>query len=295
MGSTGYKPTNFINLKMIVKSTPLTIFQNGLAVGISYKGSNILNIKELMREWTLSFEIPNTESIQPYCINGNLVYDGWQQYDIMRTTVDDGGTNTTHCECEHVIGRLSNYNLSVGYSHTGNLTAIFNNILTTSGIPNFSCFDTTGSGSKTFTVGTSPITVRQALNQLAALFGVEYDINNGNSFIINFCNQVGFNNSKVFKKGRDLVRCQYASDSTATPVAESYTLEIINLQRTDAGLLSDEFDVGDTVGIDTPLINVPSIRIISYTYCYDDPTKDEITVGSFVPDASDTTVKLQGG
>ena len=274
----------------------LTIFCEGQAMGSSNKAFNVIRTQELMREWTLSFEIPNSEAVQPYCVAGNYVYYGGWQYIIVRYTIDDGVKNTTQCDCEHVSYLLNNYVIHPGYTKTGNLDVVMNDILTVSGayVNTFFATNISTKGSKVFTYsGTNDITVKALLIKLASAYGAEFLMQT--DYTIMFADHIGTNNGKVFTFGKDLINCQYSKDKTTNPTTESYTLEIINLQRFSGYLSTDVFDVGDTVNINSKTIKAAGLRLTTYTYCYDDPTQDSCGIGSFVPDTSDTITTLTYG
>lgn len=61
------------------------------------------------------------------------------------------------------------------------------------------------------------------------------------------------------------------------------------------GYPNDKFQKGDTISIEDVTIgdSVTDKRIISYDKCGDDPTKDTVTIGQFVPDISDTLTHMK--
>ena len=189
---------------------------------------------------------------------------------------------------------MNNYTIPAGYAYIGTVAEIAQDIL------NLSVDTNEVAASTEFVVGTcanlgtvsfqlgnkEPVTARFAILAMKAI-GVEVDWDN---FTINLPVTVGSGNSPVFQFGINLanVRTHWQKGNGATR-----TFDIANLQRIP-GHEDDVFDVGDSgTVIDSFADETFTDRIITYTKCLDDPTKDSITMGVFIQDASTDSVTMQ--
>ena len=99
------------------------------ALGSTSEAFNIAKNEELMREYTLSFSILNTDSIFDY-INENAVFEyGGQKFDVSGVDGDSGANNITQVTAEHISYRLSDYTFINGYSFVGTAAQIAADIL----------------------------------------------------------------------------------------------------------------------------------------------------------------------
>lgn len=272
----------------------IQIFNNDKRVARTSKAFEIFITRELMRMYTLSFAIPNKYRARAY-INSTAQYiaDG-QAYDTVGYVKNSGNTNITTVTAEHVSYRLNNYTLAAGYAFVGTIAAIAADILD-------KATDTDGAKASTeFEIGTTPDlgTVSFALNNTAPVTakyailalinsGIECDFDN---FTINLAEAISSGNSETFEFGVNMsdVSITYAKSNGTT-----YQLKIANLQRI-TGTTGHDFDIGDTVTIVDSLTGESfTSRIITYIKCLDDPTRDTISLGDFIADASTAAVATQ--
>ncbi|MEG2426794.1 MAG: hypothetical protein RSB28_08245, partial [Oscillospiraceae bacterium] len=261
---------------------------NGERVAYTSRAYNAIITHELMRMYTLSFNLVNKDNTINY-INpsAQFIADG-QLFDIVGYDINSGNENVTAVSCTHVAYRLNNYKLNIpNYAYVGTIRKIVEDLLNL-------CVDDNGNkASSEFKIGTLPDlgTVSFSLNNADAVtakyallalkdVGAESDYDN---FTINFARQIGTGNTKTFKFGVDLCRLRRAwtKENGAT-----YEVEIANLQRLQ-GHEADRFDVGDYVTVQDDLIgDSVTKRVVTYNKCLDDPTRDSITLGVFIANIS---------
>jgi hypothetical protein len=268
-----------------------------------------INHKELMREWTLDFFVTNLDSSRQYIApstqnillaNGRLwlvpqtqfqIANG-QLFDITQFNQNSGADNTTEACGNHVSYRLNNYSLPAGYSFVGTVAALIQDMLIQSGANVAFTVGTCASVSGSFSPGnTQPLNLRAALFQLVAL-GVEIDFDN---FQINAPVRIGSVTGKVFQFARDLISLKRQWNGTATPPTFTYDITAAVLMRLPGGSPSDNFIVGDTVGIADKVIGdqITGKRICTYDECLDNPTQDLVAIGQFLPDDASTVQAMQ--
>ena len=158
------------------------------ALGSTSQAFNIIKTEELMREYTLSFSVLNTDSIFDY-INESTVFEyGDQKFDVSGIDGDSGANNITQVTAEHVSYRLSDYTVVNGYSFVGTAAEIAADILneakTVDGAAASSVF-TLGTVAATETLnfslsGKTDVTAREALVAMEEL-GVEIEFDNFDS------------------------------------------------------------------------------------------------------------------
>jgi hypothetical protein len=278
-------------------------------VATTTKAFKAINHKELMREWTLDFFVTNLDSARQYIApstqnillaNGRLwlvpqtqfqIANG-QLFDITQFNQNSGADNTTEACGNHVSYRLNNYSLPAGYSFVGTVAALIQDMLNQSGASVAFSVGTCASVSGSYSPGnTQPLNLRAALFQLVAL-GVEIDFNN---FTINAPVRIGSVTGKVFQFARDLISLKRQWNGTATPPTFTYDITAAVLMRLPGGSPSDNFIVGDTVGIADKVIGdqITGKRICTYDECLDNPTQDMVAIGQFLPDDASTVMAMQ--
>lgn len=261
------------------------------ALGSTSEAFNIAKTEELMREYTLSFSILNTDSIFDY-INENAVFEyGGQKFDISGVDGDSGANNITQVTAEHISYRLSDYTLINGYSFVGTAAQIAADILneakTVDGVPASSAF-TLGTVAETemlnFSLsGQTDVTAREALIAMEEL-GVEIEFDN---FTVNIPIRRGSDKGVTFEYGKNLtgVRRTWQRDN-----GWSYDINIVDMQKT-VGYIGETYGVGDDITVIDKYAKLTlKQRIIAYKEC-DDPTQNSITVGVFVRDNASLSVE----
>lgn len=261
------------------------------ALGSTSEAFNIAKNEELMREYTLSFSILNTDSIFDY-INENAVFEyGGQKFDISGVDGDSGANNITQVTAEHISYRLSDYTLINGYSFVGTAAQIAADILkeakTVDGVPASSAF-TLGTVAETemlnFSLsGQTNVTAREALIAMEEL-GVEIEFDN---FTVNIPLRRGSDNGLTFEYGKNLtgVRRTWQRGN-----GWSYDINIVDMQKT-VGYIGETYGVGDDITVIDKYAKLTlKQRIIAYKEC-DDPTQNSITVGVFVRDNASLSVE----
>lgn len=261
------------------------------ASGSTSEAFNIAKTEELMREYTLSFSILNTDSIFDY-INENAVFEyGGQKFDISGVDGDSGANNITQVTAEHISYRLSDYTLINGYSFVGTAAQIAADILneakTVDGVPASSAF-TLGTVAETemlnFSLsGQTDVTAREALIAMEEL-GVEIEFDN---FTVNVPLRRGSDNGLTFEYGKNLtgVRRTWQRGN-----GWSYDINIVDIQKAQ-GYTGESYGVGDDITVIDKYAKLTlKQRIIAYKEC-DDPTQNSITVGVFVRDNASLSVE----
>ena len=260
------------------------------ALGSTSKAFNVAKTQELMREYTLSFSVVNSDSVFKY-LNENAVFEYKGQYfDIAGIDGDSGTTNITQITAEHISYRLADYTLPNGYSFVGSVNAIANDILkegkTVDEISASSVFSigyTPDSETHSFSLsGQTNVTVRDALIAMSEL-GVEIDFDN---FTINLPERIGSDNHIEFKYGVNLtgVHRTWQRDN-----GWSYDVKIADIAK--SGQYDCQISLGDNITVNDTLANIVlNSRIISYTE-YDDPTQNRVTVGVFIRDNASLAIE----
>lgn len=270
----------------------IKVYDNNLkALGSTSQAFNIAKTEELMREYTLSFSVLNTDSIFDY-INENAVFEyGGQKFDVAGIDGDSGANNITQVTAEHVSYRLSDYTLVNGYSFVGTAAQIAADILneakTVDGVSASSVF-TLGTVATTETLnfslsGKTDVTAREALIAMEEL-GVEIEFDN---FTVNIPARRGSDKGIVFEYGKNLtgVRRTWQRDN-----GWSYDINIVDIQKT-VGYTGKTYGIGDDITIIDKYAKLTlKQRIIAYKEC-DDPTQNSITVGVFVRDNASLSVE----
>lgn len=270
----------------------IKVYDNNLkALGSTSQAFNIAKTEELMREYTLSFSVLNTDSIFDY-INENAVFEyGGQKFDVAGIDGDSGANNITQVTAEHVSYRLSDYTLVNGYSFVGTAAQIAADILneakTVDGVPASSAF-TLGTVATTETLnfslsGKTDVTAREALIAMEEL-GVEIEFDN---FTVSIPARRGSDKGIVFEYGKNLtgVRRTWQRDN-----GWSYDINIVDMQKT-VGYTGETYGIGDDITIIDKYAKLTlKQRIIAYKEC-DDPTQNSITVGVFVRDNASLSVE----
>ena len=266
----------------------IEIYNDGVRVAKTSKAFNVVVRKELMRAFDLDATIHNADPARKYITTTSMFKAEGQLFDICSFQQYSGDQNVTQIVGQHVGYRLNNYTIPPGYSTMGTIAEIAQAILDESG------------ASAEFTVGTCAdlgekvyaITNEQETTARSAIFamqglGVEVDFDN---FTLNFPERVGSDTGKVFKFGQDLCSLKRTWDKGN---GITYDITIANLQRIP-GHSGDTFEVGDDVTIEDYFIG-DSIkrRIIAYSKCLDNPTRDTVTLGVFVRDIYDLTTEMK--
>ena len=244
--------------------------------------------KELMREHTLKFNIANSNPffklLLPVRTSSAFECDG-QLFDVTSIDTESGESNTTQIAAEHVSYRLSDYMIPDNYSFVGTLPQIVADILDQGININdekasavFSVGDCyNGLGNVTYAlIGQENITVRAALLGLTYL-GIEVDFDN---FKINCPLRIGSDNGSIFDFNTNLKRFRRYWDRD-----NDCTYEVDVADRGDIRLGDDITVRDDFIGDETKK------RIITYSKCIDDPTRNAVTLGVFVLDTAAASIE----
>lgn len=280
---------------MILLAATVEIYNSDQRVAKTSRAFNCMIVHELMRMYTLSFNIVNTDPARRYINETAQFICNGQAYDIQTFKKQSGAQgNTTSVTANHVAYRLNNYNLAAGYSFVGTVAQIAADILAQS---------VDGSGNKAnseFEIGTVPdlgtisfslnntdaVTARYAIMALKNI-GAETDFDN---FTINFAEAITSGHSETFEFGANMENVTITYDKSN---GTTYEVDIADLQQIP-GHVGDVFDIGDTVTVkDFTTGESFTERIITYTKCIDNPTKNSITLGVFVSDVSTQTAQMQ--
>ena len=254
-------------------------------LGKTSKAFNCVITKELMREHTLQFLITNDNPFYNLICKDNVFECDGQMFDITEIDTESGESNITQIAAEHVSYRLSDFMIPDNYSFVGTLPQIVEDILEQGVNINderasalFSageCYD--GLGSVTYSlIGQENITVRAALLGLTYL-GVEVDFDN---FKVNCPLRIGAEKGADFDFTTNLKKFRRRWERNND---WSYDVEIA-----DRGDIS----LGDNVTVYDSFVgdNIQK-RIITYSKCIDDPTKNAVTLGAFILDSAAASVE----
>ena len=280
----------------------VTIYNGSVRKGITSKAFDCCKSEELMREYTLTFSVTNSNPIYPY-INETATYEYKEQmFDTAGIDTDSGSSNITQITAEHVSYRLNNYEIAAGYAFVGTVAQIAQDLLN-GAYPIYDDYGVTEANATTaageFTIGecadlgtlsfslnnTSAKNAKDAVLCLQRL-GVEVNYDN---LSIDFPVSCGSDTGKVFEFGKDLAtfRRRWVRGNGWT-----YDATIANLQRVP-GHEGDVFEKGDTVKIKDSFIGDSiTTRIVTYKE-HDDPTKDTIVLGKFIRDSEDDAIALE--
>lgn len=254
-------------------------------IGQTSKAFNCVINAELMREHTLQFVVTNDNPMYRLITQNSAFECEGQLYDIADIDTESGESNITQVSAEHVSYRLSDYMIPDNYSFVGTLPQIVADILEQgvnindeSASRMFSvgqCYD--GPGSVTYAlIGQENVTVRAALLGLTYL-GVEVDFDN---FKVNCPLRVGKSQGVVFDFSANLKKFRRRWERGA-----DWTYDVEAADRGDIGLGDDvtvlDSFVGDSV----------QKRIIAYSRCIDDPSKNSVTLGTFILDSAAASVE----
>ena len=248
-----------------------------------------------MREYTLSFSIATNNPIYGEITTESIFENKGQKFKI--TGIDDvqGSNNIVQFTAEHISYNLNNYFIPDGYGYIGSLNEILEDMLSVSldvnGISaktEFSageCYD--GLGEVTFSLPEAVnTTLRDAIVSLTNL-GVEIEYDN---FTINLPKARGADSGITFDYDRNLSTFRRRWE---TGNGWTYEASIADLQRIPSHE-GDKFECGDYVTInDRKNTNANQHRVISYSVCDDDPTKDTITLGVFAIDSSTVSIETE--
>lgn len=261
------------------------------ALGSTSEAFNIAKTEELMREYTLSFSVINTDSIFDY-INEDAVFEyAGQRFDVSGIDGDSSANNITQVTAEHVSYRLSDYTLVNGYSFVGTARELAEDILkeakTVDGVPASKAF-TLGTVTDTETLnfslsGQTDVTAREALIAMEEL-GVEIEFDN---FTVNIPKRRGSDKGVTFEYGKNLagVRRTWQRGN-----GWSYDINIADMQKT-VGYEGETYGIGDDITVIDKYAKLTlKQRIIAYKEC-DDPTQNSITVGVFIRDNAALSVE----
>lgn len=270
----------------------IKVYDNDLkALGSTSRAFNIAKTEELMREYTLSFSVLNTDSIFDY-INENAIFEyGGQKFDVAGIDGDSGANNITQVTAEHISYRLSDYTVVNGYSFVGTAAQIAADILneakTVDGVPASSAFmlgTAATTGTLNFSLsGKTDVTAREALIAMEEL-GVEIEFDN---FTVNIPKRRGSDKGIVFEYGKNLtgVRRTWQRDN-----GWSYDINIVDMQKT-VGYTGKTYGIGDDITVIDKYAKLTlKQRIIAYKEC-DDPTQNSVTVGVFIRDNASLSVE----
>ena len=269
----------------------ITVYNNLRRLGSTSEAFNITKVEELMREYTLSFSIVNTNPIFKFIGPGNVYMYHGQKYDVSSIDGESGDTNTTQISAEHISYRLSDYTLAKGYSFVGTIRELAEDILSQAklvdGTPantvfNISSCIETESFSYALKDSTN-ITAREALIGLSRL-GIEIEFDNLDIII---SNRRGKDTDTVFKYGHSLAGVHRTWQKGN---GWSYDINIADLQKIP-GSNENLFSIGDTVTVVDEISGTTiTDRVIRYVEC-DDPSQNSITVGVFVLDDAQLSIQ----
>jgi hypothetical protein len=266
----------------------IEIYNDGVRVAKTSKAFNVIVRKELMRAFDFEATLHNADPARKYITTTSMFKIDGQLFDICSFQQYSGDQNVTQVVGQHVGYRLNNYTIPPGYSTMGTIAQIAQAILDESGASaEFTVGTCANLGEKVYAItNEQDTTARSALFAMQGL-GVEMDFDN---FTLNFPERVGSDTGKVFQFGRDLCSLKRTWDKGN---GITYDITIASLQRIP-GHSGDTFEVGDDVTVEDYFIG-DSIkrRIISYSKCLDNPTRDTLTLGVFVRDIFDLTTEMK--
>lgn len=276
------------------------IFQpDSTCAGYTTQYTECVEIKELLRQWSLAFTVPNTNPLRPYIQRNAQYMIHGQRFDHKRMSRNVGSKNTTSMSMAyHVSRRLDSYSIPAGYSYVGSAQAIIADILS-------QAVDSNGQkASAQFSVGTcanvsgsyspgntQPISAYTAIQGLVAL-GVEPQFDN---FTVNAPVRWGADRGMTFKFGRNLADLDFEDDADQNTT--TYSPDAANRQYSTDATPRDYAECGDTVRIKNDLLSedIRTQRIVTLETHWDDHTGDKFTVGQFVSDLADSVTSMQIG
>ncbi len=248
--------------------------KDGIRLGSTSKAFDTVICEELMREFTLSFSVANTDSIFKY-ITPDTVYEcEGERFDITDIDIDTAGVNVTSVSAEHISYRLNDYNVPANYAFIGTAKEIGADILKVSGADaEFTMGECSDVGTQSFTLNNDKeVTARAAIIALKGI-GVEIQFSN---FIIDLPERVG----TVKDTPLVLSRRSWQKNNGWT-----YQMDIV-----DTGNIA----IGDTFPIVSEGLEAGTAkRIIAHERHLDDPTQNSVTLGVFVRDEASSAVEIE--
>ena len=258
----------------------ITVFEGEKKKGSTSNAFDDIVTEELMREYTLSFSVLNTDAITPLINERSIFLRQGQKFEITGIDSSSINGNITQITAEHISYRLNDYAIAAGYAFVGTIREIANDILSIA-----ENINTGRRASAEFTVNecvddentysfrlknTADATARDAIITLQTL-GVEIAFDNKT---INIVSRRGKESGATFTYQNNLngVRRTWQKGN-------GWTYEI------DAVLIDGEYAIGDDITIINP-DNGESFksRIITEIRCADDPRQDKIVAGTFALD-----------
>jgi len=273
----------------------LYFYKDGQKVGVSSRAFNVIESKELMRGWTLQFTLDNKNPMRKYVAPSAMFEIDGQLFDISSFHQNSGVSNTTEVTAEHVSYRLNKYIIPPMYSFLGTPAQILADMLDKAVDGNgkkasseFSVGNCANIGTKAFALGNEQeVSLRSATLGLQAI-GVEVSYDN---FKIHLPQRIGTETGRTFKFGVDLVSIDrnWTVDDGFT-----YEISVAALNRLPGAQPWETFSLGDNIQVQDDIIgDIISRRIVCYTKCHDDPSKDSITLGVFVRDSATNAIEMQ--
>lgn len=259
----------------------ITVYEGTRRRGSTSNAFNDIVTEELMREYTLSFSVLNTDSIVSVISETCILERGGQKFDITGIDQSQINGNITQVSAEHISYRLGNYSLAAGYAFVGTLREIAEDILSLGeniesgkkASSEFSIGNCPESETHSFRLkNTSDATVRDALITLQTL-GVEIVFDN---FTVNIVPRRGADRGLVIKYSTNLNEIHRTWQR-----GNGWTYEV------RAVLLDAQAQLGDDITIINPLNGEKTqTRIIAVTECADDPQQNSIVTGVFKLDSA---------
>jgi len=273
----------------------LYFYKDGQKVGVSSRAFDVIESKELMRGWTLQFTLDNKNPMRKYVAPSAMFEIDGQLFDISSFHQNSGVSNTTEVTAEHVSYRLNKYIIPPMYSFLGTPAQILADMLDKAVDGNgkkasseFSVGNCANIGTKAFALGNEQeVSLRSATLGLQAI-GVEVSYDN---FKIHLPQRIGTETGRTFKFGVDLVSIDrnWTVDDGFT-----YEISVAALNRLPGAQPWETFSLGDNIQVQDDIIgDIISRRIVCYTKCHDDPSKDSITLGVFVRDSATNAIEMQ--
>lgn len=272
----------------------LEVYIDGVCQGTTSKSFNTIVTTELMRQRILTFSIVNNNPIRKYVIDPNAQYkvDG-QLYDMATYDQNSGADNLTKATGIHVLTRARNYSIPIGYSFIGTKLEILQDILTISGADaEFTAGTCDDTNTFSYSLGNEQVTDAYLAIQGLVAIGCEPYFNN---FTIDLPTRWGDDTDNIFEFGRNLISLSRRYDRLTTPVTIAYNIDMVNLNRIPNSSEVDNINVGDTVGIIDKIIGdkISNQRVVCYEKCFDNASQDNISIGTFITDLSDTVKSMQ--
>lgn len=267
----------------------IIVYEGKRRRGSTSDAFNDIVTEELMREYTLSFSIANTDSIFPLISEKASFSRGGQMFDLTGINTNTITSNITQITAEHVSYRLNDYAILAGYAYVGTLREITQDILSVA-----ENIKTGGHASDIFTIGNVPdisdtfsfrmqntaeATARDALISLQKL-GVEIEFDN---YTVNIVARRGTDRGLILSYTANLEETQRVYER-----GNGWTYDV------KAALLPDEYSLGDDITINDALIGTSrNERIITTVDCADDPTQNRIVTGVFVLDSATQSAETE--